>query len=120
MLKYKQFSDESVATKVYRKATHSDHYLQFDSHHPLIHMLGVFWTLSHRAEQVISDPDTLTNEKKHIKKSLGKCRYPDWVFRGNQKHHDERGGGGGGSGIENTKRLGTQGLGNYPFHTRPI
>lgn len=59
-------------------------------------MLGVFWTLSHRAEQVISDPDTLTNEKKHIKKSLGKCRYPDWVFRGNQKHHDERGGRGGG------------------------
>lgn len=34
VLKYKQFSDESLATKVYRKATHSDHYLQFDSHHP--------------------------------------------------------------------------------------
>ena len=57
----------------------------------VLHKLGVFQTLSHRAEQVFSDPDTLTNEKNHIKKSLGKCGYPDWVFRGNQKHHDERG-----------------------------
>ena len=51
-------SDGSLATKVYRKPTHTDHYLQFDSHHPLIHKLGVFRTLSHRAEQVISDPTT--------------------------------------------------------------
>ena len=84
-------SDGSLATKVYRKPTHTDHYLQFDSHHPLIHKLGVFRTLSQRAEQVISDPDTLTNEKNHIKKSLRKCGYPDWVFSENQKDRDERG-----------------------------
>ena len=34
-------NDGSLATKVYRKPTHTDHYLQFDSHHPLIHKLGV-------------------------------------------------------------------------------
>ena len=49
---------------------------------------------------MITDPDTLTNEKNHIKKSLRKCGYPDWVFIGNQKDHDERVGGG----IDNIKR----------------
>ena len=37
--------------------------------------------------------------KNHIKKSLRKCGYPDWVFSGNQKDHDERG-----CGIENIKK----------------
>ena len=39
---------------------------------------------------MISDPDTLTNQKNHIKKSPRKCGYPDWAFSRNQKDHDER------------------------------
>ena len=69
-------TEGSLVTKVYRKPTHTDHYLRIDSHHPLIYKLAVFRTLKYRAEQVISDPDSVTSEKNHIKKSLRKCGYP--------------------------------------------
>ena len=35
----------TLSSRVYRKPTHTDHYLQFGSHHPLIHKLGVIRTL---------------------------------------------------------------------------
>ena len=67
-------------TIVYRKPTHTDHYLQFDSHHPLIHKLGVIRALYHRAGTIISDQDDVAPEKDHIKGALYKCDYPNWAF----------------------------------------
>ena len=67
-------------TIVYRKPTHTDHYLQFDSHHPLIHKLGVIRTLYHRAETIISDQDDVAPEKDHVKGALHKCGYPKLGF----------------------------------------
>ena len=66
---------------VYRKPTHTDQYLQFDSHHPMIHKLGVIRTLEHRANVVISETDEREKEKAHIKSSLRKCGYPEWAFQ---------------------------------------
>ena len=39
--------DRSLNTEEYRKPTHKDTYLLFNSHHPLEHKLGVFRTLNH-------------------------------------------------------------------------
>ena len=33
----KREEDGSISTSVYRKATHTDHYLYFHSHHPAAH-----------------------------------------------------------------------------------
>ncbi len=49
--------DGSISTQVYRKPTHTDHYLQFDSHHPLVHKLGVIRTLLYRADTAVSTPE---------------------------------------------------------------
>ncbi len=42
-------SDGSLTTKVYRKTTHTEKYLSFDSHHPLLHKNDVAKTLFNRA-----------------------------------------------------------------------
>lgn len=74
-------NDAPLTTTVYRKPTHTDHYLQFDSHHPLIHKLGVIRTLNYRANTIISDPKEIDQERNHIHKSLGSCGYPNWAFQ---------------------------------------
>ncbi|XP_072037613.1 uncharacterized protein [Amphiura filiformis] len=72
--------DGSLKSTVYREPTHTDFYLQFDSHHPLIHKLGVIRSLQHRANTIISDQEDLPGEQNHIQKSLGCCGYPNWAF----------------------------------------
>ncbi len=72
----------------YRKPTLTDHYLQFDSHHPLIHKLGVIRTLHYRADTVISSLQKIPEEKQHIQKSLGSCEYPKWAFAKARKTKD--------------------------------
>ncbi|XP_012811622.2 uncharacterized protein LOC105946468, partial [Xenopus tropicalis] len=69
-----------LKTEVYRKPTHTDQYLLFDSHHPLEHKLGVIRTLHHRAESVTTDTESKDKECKHLRGALKACGYPDWAF----------------------------------------
>ena len=52
-------------TKVYRKPTHTDQYLHWDSHHSITSKYSVIGTLYHRARTVCSKQDYLENEEKH-------------------------------------------------------
>ena len=72
--------DGSLRTKIYRKPTHTDQYLNFASNHPLDHKLGVARTLFHRANTIISDKQDLAIEKEHLKTALKQCGYPDWAI----------------------------------------
>ncbi|XP_072047005.1 uncharacterized protein [Amphiura filiformis] len=73
-------SDGKIETSVYRKDTHTDQYLLFDSHHPLIHKLGVIRTLFHRADTISSNEIVKEEEHKHLKSALGGCGYRQWTF----------------------------------------
>ena len=42
--------DDKIITDIYRKPTHTDHYLQWSSHHPVQQKLGVVKALMHRAK----------------------------------------------------------------------
>ena len=77
--------DGSLSITVYRKPTHTDQYLQWDSHHHLSAKFSVIQTLSHRASTVCSNPELLQKEKDHLRKALTKCNYPKWALEKGEK-----------------------------------
>ena len=72
--------DKTVKLLVYRKATHTDQYLAFQSHHPLQQKLGVVRTLVDRCKSIVSEPRDQESEMNHIKKALKACGHPQWTF----------------------------------------
>ena len=70
---------------VYRKPTHTDQHLQWDSHHHLSAKFSVIHTLSHRTKTVCSKPELLQQEMDHLRKALTKCKYPKWALDKVQK-----------------------------------
>lgn len=70
-----------LSTKVYRKPTHTNHYLQFSSHHPLIHKLGAIGSLKYWANSFITKQSDINEEVSCVGNALGKCGYPKWAFR---------------------------------------
>ena len=65
---------------MYRKQTHTDLYLQWDSHHNIPSKYSVAGTLYHRANTICSDPTLLHEEEQHLFKALRKCKYPIWAI----------------------------------------
>ena len=76
-----RMSDGSLKCSVYRKPTHTDQYLQFQSHQPMEHNMGVNRTLTHRADTIISDPQDKEREIKHLKKVLSVAGYSKWDWQ---------------------------------------
>ena len=72
--------DGSLSTAVYRKPTHTDLYLQWESHHPLSSKYSVIGTLQHRASTICSNPQLLHKEEKHLHQALMRCQYPNWAL----------------------------------------
>ena len=71
---------QRLMVSVYRKPTHTDQYLQWDSHQHLSAKFSVIHTLTHRAQTVCSNPDLLCKEMAHLRKALTQCKYPKWAL----------------------------------------
>ena len=72
-------TDGTIKVTVYRKATHTDQYLDFNSHHPREHTISVVRTLFHRAETTVTDEADLKHEQSHVKSALKQCGYKQTV-----------------------------------------
>ena len=72
-------ADYSLSITVYHKPTHTDQYLQWDSHHNLSAKYIVIGTLTHRAKTVCTRSD-LFQELEHLREALVKCKYPHWAI----------------------------------------
>ena len=68
-----------LVTSVYRKPTHTDQYLQWDSQHPISAKYSVVGTLYHRAKTISSNNEKLQQEDDHLTRALGDCNYPRWA-----------------------------------------
>ena len=73
-------ADNSLSFQVYQKPTHTDQYLQWESHHSLSSKYSVIGTLTHRAKVVCTTPVLLKDELKHLREVLGKAKYPNWAI----------------------------------------
>ena len=76
--------DNTFSITVYRKPTHTDQYLYWDSNHHIKTKQGVNNTLVHRANILSSTQELLNKEIQHIKTALQACQFPNWAF--NQWH----------------------------------
>ena len=72
--------DGRLNTTVYRKPTHTDMYLKWDSHHPFSSKYSVVGTLHHRAKTICSSSDMLQKEEEHLSRVLTRCKYPTWAI----------------------------------------
>ena len=76
-------SDGSLTTTVFRKKTHTDRYLDFDSHHPLAHKIAVTRTLLTRADRICMSATDRDAEKTHVMQDLNSNGYPTAVIKKN-------------------------------------
>ena len=73
-------ADGTLSITVYRKPTHTDQYVQWDSHHHLSAKFSVIHTLSHRVQTLCNKPELLQQEGDHLRKALTKCKYVKWAL----------------------------------------
>ena len=72
--------DGSLKLLVYRKPTHTDQYLNYESHHPLHQKLGVIRTLFDRKNNIVTEEDDKREEEKKVREALETCGYPKWTY----------------------------------------
>ena len=70
--------DASLQTSMYRKPTHTDLYLQWDSHHTIPSKYIGVGALYHRVRTICSNQEILLKEEQHLFQALKKCKYPTW------------------------------------------
>ena len=70
----------SISLSVYRKLTHIDRYLDFNSSHHIFAKRALVRALIDRAENVCSDPDILVKEVEHLGKVLCYNNYPQCLI----------------------------------------
>ena len=72
--------DGSLSTSVFRKPTHTDIYLQWNSQHTISSKYIVAGTLYYRAKTICSDPQLQKKEEEHLCQALQRCKYPLWAI----------------------------------------
>ena len=75
----------NLETKAYRKPTHTDKYLAFDSHHPVCHKKPVAKTLLRRVDCLSSSLDSKAEERKYVSNVLKANGYTKTFLRNCQK-----------------------------------
>ena len=74
--------------QIYRKPTHTDQYLNFNFHHPVVHKLSGVRTLLERSKSLVTDSEDKEKEDTHVEEILRTCGYAEWSFRKVKRQND--------------------------------
>ena len=77
--------ENKISVSVYRKPTHTDKYLHYESHHPMHVKRGVVKSLYDRARRVVTTDAGLESEKGHLNRVLLSNGYPQSFININSK-----------------------------------
>ena len=72
--------NNTLTTSIYRKPTHVDQYLHWDSNHNLPAKYSIYKTVAHRARVVYKSQQALKEEEDHIRQALLRHSYPPWTL----------------------------------------
>jgi len=76
-----------IQVSVYRKPTHTEKYLDYNSHHPSQHKRSVVNTLLRRAQEIPSTNAGRSRERRHVIKVLRDNNYPLRFLRSFKSYH---------------------------------
>ena len=82
--------DGETKITIYRKATHTDQYLDFGSNHHVKQKIGIINTFKHRISKLITEEPDKKKELKHVKKALKRCGHPNWALNRKQRPKEEK------------------------------
>lgn len=82
--------DKSIKTTIYRKATHTDQYLDFNSNHHVKQKIGIISTFKHRIEELVTTEEDKIAEEAHVKKALKRCGHPNWALNRKKRKKDDK------------------------------
>ena len=69
-----------LSLTVYRKLTHTDNYIQWDSHHHPVAKYSVISMLTHMARTFCTKTELINQELHHLREAVTKCKYPKWAL----------------------------------------
>ena len=82
--------DKTIKTTIYRKATHTDQYLDFNSNHHIKQKIGIISTFKHRIDELITVEEDKKSEETDVKEALKRCGHPNWALNRKKKNRDDR------------------------------
>ena len=74
-------ADNFLSISVYHRPTHTDQYIQWDSHYNLSAMYSVIGTPTHRAKIDCTGPELFSEELQHPREHFVKCKYLRWAIQ---------------------------------------
>ena len=84
-------TDGTTKVTIYRKATHTDQYLDFHSNHHIKQKIGIINTFDHRIKELVTEEEDKRKEKQHVRKALKRCGHPNWsLFKKEKKKNDQK------------------------------
>ena len=71
----------TLATKIYRKETHTNRYLNYESYHSQQQKQGIIISLLNRLAKIITDSKDFNEEKEMLRRTLEDNNYPNWLIK---------------------------------------